>query len=132
MRPKKRFNPHDRAVANVDALTVWLSETALDAIPLNQFGLASRQKICAQLGISRSTISTNAELRRLFEKLDEKITEAASEASRLAQAARSNLERSRPAEINQLLADISQRNEELERRLHVLAYLEDTGWDIRP
>lgn len=132
MSKKTRFNPHDRALANVDALTLWLSETALDAIPLNQFGFASRQKICAHLGISRSTISTNHELRGLFEDLDGKITRTASKTNRPTQAARPNLARSQPAEINQLLVEITQRNEELERRLRVLAYLEDTGWDIRP
>ena len=59
-----------KAAENVDRLKEWIRATPLDKIPLNQFGKSAKQQICAELGIPRSTISSNTDLKSAFDHLD--------------------------------------------------------------
>lgn len=61
------------AADKVAALRRWISTTPLTKIPLNSRGLSSKQAICKALGIVRSTIGTNGEIRELFDELDKKL-----------------------------------------------------------
>ncbi|MFM0627774.1 hypothetical protein [Paraburkholderia xenovorans] len=102
----------------------------IDSVPRNQFGDASRQAICSQLGISRSSCQSNSEINKLFEELDIKlgkhprgnkvVTKRDSEQREVDSATLGEIER------------LQNKNEELSGRLARLSYLENTGWELLP
>lgn len=59
--------------ASVDKLRKYIDSTPIIDIPKNQYKKASRQKICKELGITYSTVGSNANIANLFESLDAKI-----------------------------------------------------------
>ena len=58
-------------IQNVSKVTDYIKKTNLNDMPMNQYGRCSRSKICNQLGITPSTIGTNKDLEKAFNKIDE-------------------------------------------------------------
>lgn len=64
--------PSDNSVAraSVSKMEKYVKDIPLSKVPINQFKKASRKRICKELGITYSTIGSNAKLATLFEGLD--------------------------------------------------------------
>lgn len=60
---------------SVKRLRGYIDKTAASNIPKNQYKKSSRLRICKELGITYSTVGSNAELANLFDQLDKKIGE---------------------------------------------------------
>ncbi|MDC8786319.1 hypothetical protein [Roseateles koreensis] len=55
---------------NFERLTEWVKKTPLNKVPRNRVGGACRSTICAELEISRSTVTSNPKIGELFNGLD--------------------------------------------------------------
>ncbi|MEX3939854.1 hypothetical protein AB4Y44_09930 [Paraburkholderia sp. BR10937] len=112
---------------NATRLQIWIRETPTEKVPVNQFGKAARQKICAELGIARSTVSSNATIRILFDELDMAISGIKSADNEILSSG------SRAAQKNVVIALLASNSKfvseraSLKARMERLSYLEDTG-----
>lgn len=61
------------ARVNVTKLRSYVNKTSVSEVPTNQYKKSSRQRICKELGITYSTVGSNADLASLFDQLDNKI-----------------------------------------------------------
>ncbi len=66
----KKSSDNSVARASVSKMEKYVKNTPLYNVPINQFKKASRKRICKELGITYSTIGSNAKLATLFEGLD--------------------------------------------------------------
>ncbi|ASV96711.1 hypothetical protein [Paraburkholderia aromaticivorans] len=131
MKLSKSFDRHGRAVENAGRLAEWCAQTALEHVPLNQFGESSKESICKMLGISRSTARSNPTMKAIFGQLDAEI--AKMHARNVGKRAPEGNSKSglTSQEINEALAELQTDNSLLRRKLNALMYLEDTGLDVR-
>lgn len=58
---------------NVKKLQSYVDKINVSEVPKNQYQKSSRQRICKDLGITYSTVGSNADLASLFNQLDKKI-----------------------------------------------------------
>ncbi|ENZ77684.1 hypothetical protein M3795_02655 [Ralstonia pickettii] len=112
---------------NSERLRTWISETALDSIPINQFGYASRQRICALLGITRSTVDSNSTISALFHQLDASVLAHYSDTGRVPATTRPATAAGDYADLEARYIALKKQTAEVEAKLQRLRYLEDTG-----
>lgn len=62
-------------------LQKWIADTPLSLVPRNHSGRSAKSAICKVLGISPSTIGTNARLAGHFELLDLQLSETSTKRS---------------------------------------------------
>jgi hypothetical protein len=100
------MNRNSQAIGaeNAEKLEQWIRKTPLRKIPLNSRGMSAKRTICKLIGISPSTIGTNAAIKVLFCALDEKL---------LIKEARDIPEKSPELELNR--SDLAYVLDELER-----------------
>lgn len=116
---------------SVNKLRSYVDKTSISNVPKNQFRKASRQRICKELGITYSTVGSNADLADLFDELDTKIGADKTEAKRPS----SNEARQLQARINTLenrVASLKSENEALRSQLKRYEHFEITGRMARP
>lgn len=122
--PSKKVSARAIGKLNAERLRAWVSQTSIDSIPRNQFGAASRQRICELLGLTRSTVDSNPSIQALFREIDDKVL--AHFAGH--KPARSGSSTPRDyAELEARHVALKKQFAETEAKLHRLSYLEDTG-----
>ncbi|MBX9677015.1 MAG: hypothetical protein K2V71_10480 [Methylotenera sp.] len=73
MTKEKGKSAAEIARVNVTMLRSYVNKTSVSEVPTNQYKKSSRQRICKELGITYSTVGSNADLASLFDQLDNKI-----------------------------------------------------------
>src|SRR5438132_13971885 len=73
MSDPEKQSTREKGRVNADKLAEWVESTSLSAIPLNQYGVASRSKICKSLGITLSTVGSNKAIQQMFTELDARL-----------------------------------------------------------
>jgi len=122
-------SPSSQAKGEVHArcLEKWIKATPIVRVPRNQFKRVNRRAICIELGISPSTIGTNAAIRDLFDKLDSSLADSVEP-----QAISKN--RSLSTFDVQVLEERCERAEaecqRLRRALSEYSFLELSGWRL--
>ncbi|MFL9992417.1 hypothetical protein PQR34_14485 [Paraburkholderia sediminicola] len=125
MSPLIEHDRHKIKDASAARLEAWIKATPVEDVPLNQFGGASRTRICELLHITRSTVGSNAHLLRMFSELDKQIEKRAEvEPSKKRKSTR----RTRELEF---VAKLVAKAEESELRYARLQYLENYGHKLR-
>ncbi|MCG8040568.1 MAG: hypothetical protein JAZ17_11345 [Candidatus Thiodiazotropha endolucinida] len=116
---------------SVNKLRSYIDKTSVADIPKNQFQKASRQRICKELGITYSTVGSNADLATLFDQLDTKIGAGKTEEKR----PNSNEIRQLNARVSTLenrVASLKAENDSLRSQLKRYEHFEITGRMARP
>ncbi|RQM47188.1 hypothetical protein EHZ19_16175 [Paraburkholderia bannensis] len=116
---------NDKGKDHARRLIDWINRTSLSNIPTNQFGQANRYAIFRQLGISRSTISSNSEIKSAFENLDLSLLELKNKHDENLNASPKRLEHE--IALHSQISELSAENENLKIQLLRLRYLEDFG-----
>ena len=107
--------------AKAQHLREWVDVTPLREIPRNSAGRSSKVAICLVLGISKSTIKTNSQIRKIFEELDFSLLRVPREKAAASKVLVSELPQ--PAEFIQLLERLDITRAALAR----LSHLSNTG-----
>lgn len=118
-----------KAATNLSRLQEWKSKMDLSQVPCNQFGRVARLTICKIVGIPRSTIGSNEQIRMLFEAWDEEIEETRKRAlgESDVQPTRKSFTRELQDKCNALRTALDAQSAVIRR----LEYLEDTGLPMR-
>jgi hypothetical protein len=102
-------------------LQKWIADTPLSLVPRNHSGHSAKSAICKVLGISPSTIGTNARLKELFELLDLELSETSTKQIQV--VVKSDAEAPTASELLLLLDELDATRAELAR----LRHLSNTG-----
>ncbi|HPH05163.1 MAG TPA: hypothetical protein PL131_04750 [Methylotenera sp.] len=126
MTKEKGKSAAEIARDNVTKLRSYVNKTSVSDIPKNQYQKSSRQRICKELGITYSTVGSNADLASLFDQLDKKTSANKSEVKR----PKSNNTLQLKARISTLenrVSSLKVENEALRSQIKRYEHFETTG-----
>lgn len=130
MTKEKGKSAAEIASDNVIKLRTYIDKISVLEVPKNQYQQSSRQRICKELGITYSTIGSNADLANLFDQLDKKIGANKTKVKPL----NSNETRQLKARISNLenrASSLKAENEALRSQIKRYEYFETTGRTAR-
>lgn len=116
----------DIARDNITKLRVYIDNTSVSNIPRNQYQQSSRQRICKELGITYSTVGSNADLANLFDQLDKKIGANKAEV-RQPKSDETRLLKARISTLENRAASLKAENEALRSQINRYEHFEATG-----
>lgn len=117
-----------KAAENVEKLKEWIQETPLAKIPLNQFGKSAKQQICEELGIPRSTIGSNADLKSAFDHLDMVLSKKKNSPEPQSSSKSSLGQRQIAMALQSANSILTDNNQTQAKKLARLTYLENFGF----
>lgn len=126
MAKEKGKSAAEIARDNVTKLRSYIEKISVLEVPKNQYQQSSRQRICKELGITYSTVGSNADLASLFDQLDKKIGENKTEVKQ----PKSNETRQLKARISTLenrVSSLKAENEALRSQIKRYEHFETTG-----
>lgn len=126
MAKEKAISAAEIARINVTKLRIYVDKTSASNIPKNQYQKSSRQRICKDLGITYSTVGSNADLANLFDQLDKKIG-ANRTVIRHPTSHEARQLNSRISTLENRISSLKTENEALRSQIYRFEHFETTG-----
>jgi len=127
----------DIKAINTKKAREYVDSVDLEKVPRNNRGKCSRQRICKELEITYSTIGTNDDLKKEFERLDERLIEDDREKGAVGKAKPKSSSKeirqleSRITKLENRMTSLKSENKELRTRIKRYEHFENTGRSIR-
>ena len=126
MNKKKGKSAAEISRDNVTKLRSYVNKTSISEVPKNQYQKSSKQRICKELGITYSTVGSNAGLANLFDQLDKKIGANKAEVTRPKSTETPQL-KARISTLENRVSSLKAENEVLRSQIKRYEHFETTG-----